>query len=50
MLQLPIFGAATWPRLNWNNVKDTVAPGEVLQPFAYYVDYVLEKFEPLTFP
>ena len=34
---------------DWNNVKDTVAPGETLQPFGYYAEYVLERFEPLTF-
>ena len=34
---------------DWNNVKDTVPPGETLQPFAFYVNYVLERFEPLTF-
>jgi hypothetical protein len=35
---------------DWNSVQDTVPPGETLQPFTYYTDYVLGKFEPLTFP
>lgn len=35
---------------DWNNVKDTVSATEELQEFDFYFNYVLEKFEQLTFP
>jgi predicted nucleotidyltransferase component of viral defense system len=34
---------------DWQSVQDTVEQGEVLSPFEYYVDYVVKKFELLTF-
>jgi predicted nucleotidyltransferase component of viral defense system len=35
---------------DWNDVKDTVSSVEQLEDFDFYFNYVLEKFEPLTFP
>lgn len=35
---------------SWNDVKDTVSSVEQLEDFDFYFNYVLEKFEPLTFP
>lgn len=35
---------------NWQSVKDTISPYEELQDFDYYFDFVLQKFENITFP
>lgn len=35
---------------DWENVKDTVSANQDLKEFDFYFNYVLEKFENLTFP
>jgi predicted nucleotidyltransferase component of viral defense system len=35
---------------NWQSVKDTISPYEELGEFDYYFDFVLQKFENITFP
>ena len=35
---------------NWQSVQDTISAIEELQPFDYYFDFVLQKFENITFP
>ncbi len=35
---------------NWQSVKDTISPYEELHDFDYYFDFVLQKFENITFP
>ena len=35
---------------NWQDVKDTISPYEQLEGFDFYFNYVLEKFEKITFP
>ncbi len=34
---------------NWQSVKDTISPYEQLQDFDYYFDFVLQRFENITF-
>ncbi|WP_162428185.1 nucleotidyl transferase AbiEii/AbiGii toxin family protein [Pontibacter pudoricolor] len=35
---------------NWDSVKDTVSQTEALREFDFYFNYVVEKFESITFP
>lgn len=35
---------------DWDNVRDTVSAQEKVEGFDFYFNYVLERFEPLTFP
>ena len=35
---------------NWQSVKDTISPYEELLDFDYYFNFVLQKFENITFP
>lgn len=35
---------------NWQSVKDTISPYEEVHDFNYYFDFVLQKFENITFP
>lgn len=35
---------------DWQSVLDTISAKEEVQPFDFYVDFLLKHFEPLTFP
>ncbi|HTN38447.1 MAG TPA: nucleotidyl transferase AbiEii/AbiGii toxin family protein [Arachidicoccus sp.] len=35
---------------NWQSVKDTISPYEKLEDFDFYFDFVLQRFEDITFP
>ncbi|NCI51318.1 nucleotidyl transferase AbiEii/AbiGii toxin family protein [Sediminibacterium roseum] len=41
---------AGFHRDNWNQVENTVEASEKLQGFDFYVNFVTDTFEPLTFP